>query len=227
VGKGALAPRPLSSRRRRERWARLRLRSSPSLFELWRTSGSAALQVSSAARSARRTRLDVALPIRIGDPRFGSKVAGGTLAEVPAALIMKIFSLPKLATQSPRNSIFRARCDRCSVHCDFVRIECQSKKVLQCRHFLHSLQTCIEKILSAVASSCTRRAGLRVEVRCARSLPPVNTSLSGTLFFSVCWCIRDVVHLDSRVHAACTAISLDRRALWLRKRRRRRRRRAQ
>ena len=30
----------------------------------------------------------------------------------------------------------------------------------------------------------------------------VNTSLSGKLFFSVRWCIRDVVHLDSRVHAA-------------------------
>jgi hypothetical protein len=30
----------------------------------------------------------------------------------------------------------------------------------------------------------------------------VNTSLSGTLFFSMCWCIRDVVHFDSRVHAA-------------------------
>jgi hypothetical protein len=39
-------------------------------------------------------------------------------------------------------------------------------------------------------------------VRCAHAPPPVNTSLSGTLFFSVCWCIRDVVHLDSRVHAA-------------------------
>jgi hypothetical protein len=30
----------------------------------------------------------------------------------------------------------------------------------------------------------------------------VNTSLSWTLFFSMCWCIRDAVHLDSRVHAA-------------------------
>jgi hypothetical protein len=30
----------------------------------------------------------------------------------------------------------------------------------------------------------------------------VNPSLSGKLFFSLCWCIRDVVHLDSRVHAA-------------------------
>ena len=30
----------------------------------------------------------------------------------------------------------------------------------------------------------------------------VNTSLSRKLFFSTCWCIRDVVHFDSRVHAA-------------------------
>ena len=30
----------------------------------------------------------------------------------------------------------------------------------------------------------------------------VNTSLSGTVFFPMCWCIRDVVHFDSRVHAA-------------------------
>ena len=30
----------------------------------------------------------------------------------------------------------------------------------------------------------------------------VNTSLSRTLFFSMCWCIREVVHFDSRVHAA-------------------------
>jgi hypothetical protein len=30
----------------------------------------------------------------------------------------------------------------------------------------------------------------------------VNTSLSRTLFFPTCWCIREVVHFDSRVHAA-------------------------
>jgi len=30
----------------------------------------------------------------------------------------------------------------------------------------------------------------------------VNTSLSGTLFFSMRWCIRDAVHFDSRMHAA-------------------------
>ena len=36
----------------------------------------------------------------------------------------------------------------------------------------------------------------------ARTARGVNPSLSGKLFFSLCWCIRDVVHLDSRVHAA-------------------------
>ena len=38
--------------------------------------------------------------------------------------------------------------------------------------------------------------------RRAHSARGVNPSLSGKLFFSLCWCIRDVVHLDSRVHAA-------------------------
>ena len=45
----------------------------------------------------------------------------------------------------------------------------------------------------SVASSLVHR------VHAARG---VNPSLSGKLFFSLCWCIRDVVHLDSRVHAA-------------------------
>jgi hypothetical protein len=43
---------------------------------------------------------------------------------------------------------------------------------------------------------------------CARSHCCVNTSLSRTLFFLVRWCIRDVVHLDSRVHEQTKAISL-------------------
>ncbi len=30
----------------------------------------------------------------------------------------------------------------------------------------------------------------------------VNSSLSRTLFFSICWCIRNDVHFDSRMHAA-------------------------
>ena len=41
-----------------------------------------------------------------------------------------------------------------------------------------------------------------MSVRRAFARGCVNTSLSGTVFFSICWCIRDVVHLDSRVHAA-------------------------
>ena len=45
-------------------------------------------------------------------------------------------------------------------------------------------------------------ADLNCAARCVRCHRCVNTSLSGTLFFSVCWCIREVVHIDSRVHAA-------------------------
>src|ERR1035437_8074710 len=43
---------------------------------------------------------------------------------------------------------------------------------------------------------------LPVSVRCAFLYMRGNTSLSRTVFFSMRWCIRDVVHLDSRVHAA-------------------------
>src|SRR6204780_5801407 len=56
----------------------------------------------------------------------------------------------------------------------------------------------------------------------ALSLLRVNTSLSGTLFFSMCWCIRDAVHFDSRVHAAIKPSHYIRRATWPRKLRRRR-----
>ena len=76
-----------------------------------------------------------------------------------------------------------------------------------------------------------RRADARRCCRSARATRArsrrVNTSLSGTLFFSMCWCIRDVVHFDSRVHAAIKPSHYIRRATWPRKRRRRRRRRAQ
>ena len=147
--------------------------------------------------------------------------------DAPAGLSTKIFSLPKLATRSPRERIFRARRNKRRVHVDFARIKHQSKKVLQRRHFLHSSQIPIAKIHARIASSRARLAKLRVELRCALSPFPVNTSLSGKLFFSVCWCIRDVVHLDPRVHATSNSQLTYRRALWLRKRRRRRRRRAQ
>jgi hypothetical protein len=47
-----------------------------------------------------------------------------------------------------------------------------------------------------------RAVVLSLRAWCARRHRVINTSLSGTLFFLMCWCIRDVVHLDSRVHAA-------------------------
>ncbi len=122
-------------------------------------------------------------------------------AGAPAALSTKIFSLPKPATRTPRKRGFRASCCFRKVRDEFARIKCRSKKLLQHGHFLHSLQRRSAKIGRRRATSCVRLAQLRVELRCARSPFPVNTSLSGTLFFSVCWCIRDVVHLDPRVHA--------------------------
>jgi hypothetical protein len=80
-----------------------------------------------------------------------------------------------------------------------------------------------------VQFACLREwfAVLSIDARCALSLCHVNTSLSGTLFFSMCWCIRDVVHFDSRVHAAIKPSHYIRRATWPRKLRRQRRRRAQ
>ena len=65
----------------------------------------------------------------------------------------------------------------------------------------------ISKIASAMfralfASSCEWIVVLSTGARRALPHPCVNTSLSGTVFFPMCWCIRDVVHFDSRVHAA-------------------------
>jgi hypothetical protein len=42
----------------------------------------------------------------------------------------------------------------------------------------------------------------RDDAECARRQSGINTSLSGTLFFLMCWCMREEVHFDSRVHAA-------------------------
>jgi hypothetical protein len=54
--------------------------------------------------------------------------------------------------------------------------------------------------ISCITASAQRRAcACGARLFAARN---INTSLSGKLFFSMCWCIRDAVHLDSRVHAA-------------------------
>ena len=68
---------------------------------------------------------------------------------------------------------------------------------------------------------------LSMNARSKSALGHVNTSLSRTLFFSMCWCIRDAVHFDSRVHAATKPSHYIRRATWPRKLRRQRKRRAQ
>ena len=44
--------------------------------------------------------------------------------------------------------------------------------------------------------------GIAANTHRVRLIILVNTSLSGTVFFSTCWCIRDAVHFDSRMHAA-------------------------
>ena len=43
---------------------------------------------------------------------------------------------------------------------------------------------------------------IALHMRAPRCHSFVNTSLSRTLFFRMCWCIRNEVHFDSRVHAA-------------------------
>jgi hypothetical protein len=64
-------------------------------------------------------------------------------------------------------------------------------------------------VAALFASLRERVVALSRIAHCALPLRGVNTSLSGTLFFSMCWCIRDEVHFDSRVHAANEAISLN------------------
>jgi hypothetical protein len=95
-----------------------------------------------------------------------------------------------------------------------------------------------QSLLANLQSPLSRFSGALASLRASIVVPPislrrtsaprrVNTSLSGTLFFIMCWCIRDVVHLDSRVHAAIKPSHYIRRATWPRKLRRQRRRRAQ
>jgi hypothetical protein len=58
-------------------------------------------------------------------------------------------------------------------------------------------------VVAALFASLRERAVVLSGIaHCALSLRVVNTSLSGTLFFPMCWCIREEVHFDSRVHAA-------------------------
>ncbi len=64
--------------------------------------------------------------------------------------------------------------------------------------------SCIPVKKSPIALTDLRfkRARVSASHRSSRAARGVNTSLSGKLFFLARWCIRDGVHLDSRVHAA-------------------------
>jgi hypothetical protein len=55
-------------------------------------------------------------------------------------------------------------------------------------------------VLRASSRGCVVALSMSAGCTCAPRC--VNASLSRTVFFSMCWCIRDVVHIDSRVHAA-------------------------
>src|SRR5579883_1619351 len=72
------------------------------------------------------------------------------------------------------------------------------RKVLQYKRFLHPCK----EIADRARGSSHQRARVSASHRSSRAARGVNTSLSGKLFFLARWCIRDGVHLDSRVHAA-------------------------
>ena len=61
--------------------------------------------------------------------------------------------------------------------------------------------------LALFASSRKRNAVCFDDARCILGVRCVNTSLSETLFFLPCWCIRDVVHLDPECTRRSRAIS--------------------
>jgi hypothetical protein len=116
--------------------------------------------------------------------------------------------MPKNATQASRDTLSDVgdASRRCARH--VARKNCELKKPLRHGHFLHCSKMPMPIDTALFASSCERRRACASDPRCAIAVRSVNTSLSGTLFFSTCWCIRDVVHLDSRVHTANQAISL-------------------
>jgi hypothetical protein len=58
-----------------------------------------------------------------------------------------------------------------------------------------------------LASRGVTEAASRGDAECARRHLAINTSLSGTLFFLMCWCMREEVHFDSRVHAAISQLT--------------------
>jgi len=158
--------------------------------------------------------------------RFSRKTGFGEHEEAQSRSARKIFFLPKSETQSPRNTP-SAGLDKPDDVSRASITECTSNENT-CGTVASCELTIVDAVFSrtiCIASTWCRHVAVEC-VRCARQLL-INTSLSETLFFWMRWCIRDVVHLDSRVHAAIKPSHLFRRATWPRKLRRQRRRRAQ
>lgn len=140
--------------------------------------------------------------------RFVRKVRFGARRRDLSAVTVKIFLLPNRATQSPCARHFDAVAEspRQSPSIDHRLRE--FKNAQQYRRFLQYRAATMRIASAFCVSICECVAKSSTSSRCALSHCVVNTSLSGKLFFLVRWCIRDVVHLDSRVHEQTKAISL-------------------
>jgi hypothetical protein len=134
--------------------------------------------------------------------RFARKFGFGERWRDAEAVTVKIFLLPKFATQSPRARLFDGMAESRWHRSRTDRQLREFKKVLRHRRFLYYWQAPMSVVAALFASARALVAVPSNEVLRALSLCCVNTSLSGKLFFWMRWCIRDVVHLDSRVHAA-------------------------
>jgi hypothetical protein len=141
-------------------------------------------------------------------------------------VIAKIFSLPKIATQSPRGVLLAGirespggrRCGHCTMR------SCENG----CGTGVSiDIDKCMCRVFAHYSHRCATAPWFDDERASRNPTSARQHFLKPTLFFSMCWCIRDVVHFDSRVHAAIKPSHYIRRATWPRKLRRQRRRRAQ
>ncbi|MGA2290443.1 hypothetical protein [Bradyrhizobium sp.] len=139
--------------------------------------------------------------------RFGQKTGFGERRCDAWAVRAKIFLLPKIATQSPRRMLASAAEARQQHPLHAIRDLREARKRLRRRRFLQHWQSASSHFRALRAAIRQRIVVSPGSARYAPRLARVNTSLSGTVFFLTCWCIRDAVHFDSRVHAAISHLT--------------------
>ena len=126
--------------------------------------------------------------------RFVQKSGFGERRCGAKPLTMKIFLLPKSATQSPRSVPFsrpRSVATTSAVRRSFN----DSMTKAPAAQSLPALLTAgVFGFYAHLASLRDCIVVLSMNARSKSALGHVNTSLSRTLFFSMCWCIRDAVH---------------------------------